>query len=357
MGVELAAIALATAAVAATLPPRPQEARPGNVRLVTARLSGSEARLGEPVQVTVIAVVPPGHTLYFPDSLASGGAAGWESAAPVRWSAAPAPGDSVEVTLAWSVRSFLEGGRQVPELALLLRRGNPGEPALPGARVDVGRWAEVAALDPATLSRRPVLPGRVRVQPVLPVARPPEGFTPRPPLDALGGDWSRWVVATALGAALLVLSAGAGVARRTVARLEGWLGRWLAAGRARRHPPPPPPSPLERVLAELDDALRAGLHRQGRPEAFYTRIVHALRRYLAAVEPGYRPALTDRELVRRLARGEEPFALLMRHQEVVRFWVERPAADDAETDLGVLRAWLLEHAGPEPAGAAEGGER
>jgi hypothetical protein len=161
------------------------------------------------------------------------------------------------------------------------------------------------------------------------------------------------VVATALGAALLVLAAGAGVARRTAARLGGW----LAARRARSHPPPPSPSPLERVLAELDDALRAGLHRQGRPEAFYTRIVHALRRYLAAVEPGYRPALTDRELVRRMTRGEEPFAHLMRHQEVVRFWVERPAAADAEADLEVLRAWLLEHAGPDPAGATGGSGR
>ena len=315
------------------------DARPGRVRLVSATLSATEVEMGETVELTVIARIPRGHMAYFPDSL--GSISGMESAGPVSSAFAPIEGDSLELTLVYPLRAFGEGWLAVPLVTLVLRPGTSGEAT--GAGAQVGRWSDLEALDAGTLTHRPVRGSRIRVAPVLPGQPPTRRLHPSSSRRCPGGDWSP-----------LVLGVLAGVGTLLLAAAWGQFARWRRASRA-------DPvaetrlSPRARALAELDHVLRQRLHDAGRLEEFYTRVVRALRHYLQQAEPGYRAALTDRELEAVLVRYEEPLRAVIRRQEVVRFWVERPSAMQAETDLEVVRGWLLEHASERTSHAHERG--
>ncbi|OGU17826.1 MAG: hypothetical protein A3K13_10305 [Gemmatimonadetes bacterium RIFCSPLOWO2_12_FULL_68_9] len=305
-----------------------------------ARLSTTMARLGEPFELSIVARIPPGHILYFPDTLDPRN--GIESVGAARWVAEPIAGDSVEMTIVYALRSFAGGSLALPEPQLVLHRPAGGAVPAPGPGGDggrVGRWADASALEPGQFTRRMILPGNVRVAPVLPGGQPQEGFHPRPAADVLGHDWSQPVLGLLGFATLLVLGTTGLAVRRTADRIRPWLSARRAA------PLPPAQSPRSRALAELEAILALGLHRSGRTDEFYTRTVHAARRYVESVHVGCGPAFTDREIIGHLvaaagAGSVATFGSVVRRAEVVRFGVRRPGAGEAEADLALLRDWI-----------------
>ncbi|MBI4521569.1 MAG: hypothetical protein HY701_12085 [Gemmatimonadetes bacterium] len=335
--------------------PSPADTLPGHVVLTGATLSTRDVQLGEPFELAIVARIPPGHIVYFPDTLETRN--GIESAAAARWTAEPIGGDSAELTIVYALRSFVGGALALPEPQIVLHRplGGRGltaeaaggvapraEPAVEAASVQVGRWADVATLEPGRFTRRMIVPASVRVGPVLPLERPREGFSPRPAADVVGGDWSPPVLGLLGFVALIVLGTTGLAAQWTAARIRPWLT-------ARRpEVAPRPQSPRDRALADLDAILAEGLQRSGRLDELYTRGAHAVRRYLAVVEAGCTPALTDRELIAHLlgVAGASRIAALggvLLRAEVVRFGVHRPDPREAEADVTRLRDWVREY--------------
>lgn len=87
-------------------------------------------------------------------------------------------------------------------------------------------------------------------------------------------------------------------------------------------------------------------------DEFYTRSVHAARRYVEVVDAGCGPAFTDRELVSHLvaaagASSVATFGSVVRRAEVVRFWIQRPGPDEGEGDVALLRGWIGQYPSPD----------
>src|SRR3989304_4089812 len=112
----------------------PADTPPGHVVLMGARLSTTMARLGEPFELSIVARIPPGHILYFPDTLDPRN--GIESVGAARWVAEPIAGDSVEMTIVYALRSFAGGALALPEPQLVLHRpaGGAGQIGADGGR-------------------------------------------------------------------------------------------------------------------------------------------------------------------------------------------------------------------------------
>lgn len=355
---NLVAVAPLLLRLAVPQDPSPADTLPGHVVLMGATLSTRDVRLGELFELAIVARIPPGHSVYFPDTLETRN--GIESAAAARWTAEPIGGDSAELTIVYALRSFVGGALALPEPQIVLHRPTGGraltaeaaggvaptaEPAVAAAGVRIGRWADVATLEPGRFTRRTILPASVRVVPVLPLERPRGGFSPRPAADVMGGDWSPPVLGLLGFVALIVLGTTGLAAQWTAARIRPW----LTARRAEVGPPAQ--SPRDRALAELDAILAEGLHRSGRLDELYTRGSHAVRRYLDVVEVGCSPALTDRELIAHLinAAGASRIAGLgsvLLRAEVVRFGMHRPDPGEAEADVTRLREWVQWYPSP-----------
>ena len=322
-----------------SLPPaqEPQATRPGNVNLLSATLSSRVVELGEPFELSIIARVPSGHIVYFPDSVESRG--GIESAGPVRWEVRAVEGDSSELTVVYPLRSFTWGDQALPSTEILLQRTGSigGSDSRGGSVVRVGRWADVAAAEPESFTRRPIVPRPTQVAAVLPIARPEEGFQPRPPADVLGRSWGGAVLVFLGFVAVLLLGAVMMGLRWAIPRILAMLRRRAARQRPR--------SARSLAVEELDALLAQGLHTAGRMDEFYSRSTHTARHYVEALDVSCGPALTYRELVSHLAEapGVRSFSHVLRRAEVVRFGTHLPEPEDAVEDLGALRRWVLEY--------------
>jgi hypothetical protein len=319
--------------------PSGPSARPGNVSLIGARLSETTVQLGEVFQLTITAHVPPGHTVYFPDTLEIRNNV--ESAGRARATLRGIDADSMELVVVYPLRAFAIGSLTLPQADIFLQRAEDAEAGRGGAPVRIGRMEELSLAAPGSYTRRPIVPGSVEVEPVLPLARPEDGFQPRPPADVLGRDWGTPVyVLTGLGATVLTLA----LTLAGVWMLPKVRGR---APRAAAEPVPAgePLTPQERALRELDAIRARGLHRAGRMDEFYSLATVVARRYVERLHPSLGPWLTDRELIERLtatngASGVHAFRSVLRHSEVVRFGLHLPSPGEAEGDLDELRRWV-----------------
>ena len=318
----------------------PQATRPGNVNLLGATLSSRVVELGEPFELSIVARVPAGHIVYFPDSVESRG--GIESAGPVRWEVRAVEGNSSELTVVYPLRSFAWGDQTLPSTEILLQRAGTvvGSDSVGGSAVQVGRWADVAAAEPESFTRRPITPRAIQVAAVLPIARPEEGFQPRPPADVLGRSWGSAVLVLLGFAATVLLGAVTMGLRWAIPRILAALRRRAARQRPR--------SARSRAVEELDALLAQGLHTAGRMDEFYSRSTHTARHYVEALDANCGPALTYRELVSHLAEapGVRSFSRVLSRAEVVRFGTHVPEPDNAVEDLDALRRWVLEYPSP-----------
>lgn len=330
----------------APAPAPASQGRPETLNLTGARLAASSVQLGEVFDLTITARVPGGHLLFFPDTLEVRN--GVESAGPARHTLQPIAGDSMELTLVYPLRAFATGGLTLPQVDVFLQRQEEGalDPASEAApTVRVGEWSELSRLAPGRFTRRPIVPGSIQVQSVLPLARPAGGFHPRDPADVVGRNWGIPVFVL-LGLALAVLAvilAMAGI--RAVRLARGVSTRLIRVPIERR----PVLSPRDRAIAELEAIRQNGLHTSGRMDEFYTRSTRVARRYVEVLHPSLGPWLTDRELVARLTAiagatdGVHPVRNVFGHAEVVRFGVHVPRPEDAEGDLETLRRWVAQY--------------
>ncbi|MEX0911982.1 MAG: hypothetical protein WD737_01990 [Gemmatimonadota bacterium] len=321
-------------------PPSFDDASGDRVRLLGATLSSRSVELGQPFELSIMANVPSGHIVRFPDTLVVEN--GIESAAPVQWRARPAVEDSVELTIVYPLRAFAVGTLTLPDAEILLRPhtgGQTGEGELESAGSDV--WIEPwRSADPTSggFTRRPISPGTIEVEMVLPLSRPEEGFRPRPPADVMGPNWGRSVLALiSLSGFGLVIGVSLAVGRM-VRRVRDRAPR-------RSEPVVSSLSPRHRALSELDGILDSGLHTSGKMDVFYARSTLAARRYIETLDRACGPWLTDRELVGRLSAAgangaAEPLGRVLRRAEGVRFGTRRPDPATAVADLAVLRDWV-----------------
>jgi HAMP domain-containing protein len=289
-------------------------------RLVSARLSNTVPELGERFDLTIIARVPPGHTVSFPDSLST--EKGVESIAPPVWSAVRVPGDSSEITIVYPFRGMTWGRREMPVIELLTRPRNAEgrspaegggpplvEPWASGMEIDpsFGSSAASAGSDPGVVSRLRLPPAWVEIPQVLPQTRPEGGFRPAPAADIVGSNWSPARIAlTALFAAagLWIVFLLAMVIWRRVAIPLTRAARLRALRQLRARRPPGVP-PRQRALSELDELLGLSLDGGGSDLGeMYDRGTRAAREYLGRVRGPERLARTYRELIVDLRNGD-----------------------------------------------------
>jgi hypothetical protein len=199
----------------------------------------------------------------------------------------------------------------------------PGEHVLPDPAVQLGG----PAAPRLARARFPL----VSIASVLPADT--AGIEPQPPHDVLGANrvWWPWL----LGGLLLI------------ALLAGLL--WWRRRRRRAAPAPllAPVSvdPRTAALAALQRARAAGTLEQGAFRRFYSDVSEALRGYVAAVDPGFGPDLTTRELAGRMrsagreATGRELIAVLAA-ADLVKFARRRTDAAAALADWERARRFV-----------------
>lgn len=320
--VVLAHLTTGSASVGAQTPvPRP-----------TVDLSADTVGLGDVVELRVGLRVPPGRTIYFPDSLDAIG--GLERFRPVAWEAEPADGGVTNVTLTYPLIAFEVGIGMIPGFDVFVGPPSASAEPMPGGS-SVGAWSDL--VEDADYERAVVSPQRVWVAPLLTVDDVTGGLEPKPAADVAGSswDWSSVVPILLLSTGLLFASA---VAARS----------WVVGRREEESTGPG--TPLDstealrlQTLRELKRLLELGLHTHGRMDEFYTRSSEIVRRYVESLDASWGPNLTCIELMTKLERrgsGSAPaLALAMRGSEVVKFGRLRPDAREAEEYWRELWAW------------------
>jgi hypothetical protein len=260
-------------------------------------------RVGDVVPVAVRVLVEPGEAALLPDTL--GVADDVENAARVRVHSDTLPDGSVQVTGLYTVTPWRTGVTPLPDLTVRFL-GPDGETRL-------------AAVPLPALDVVSILPAD------------PDLLQPMPAKGVLGASYPWWLILLVI---LVLLAAGA----------AAW--RWVARRRARRPALAVPwVPPLDRALAELEDALAAGHVERGEWTAYFTRVAHAVREYMGAVEPGWGVDLTTTEALARVhatAGRAEAAALaeVLRTADQVKFarWAPDAAAATAATDTA--RSWI-----------------
>jgi hypothetical protein len=311
----LPACAVLPALLAVLLLPGLPAVAPGGAGLaaqeVRSAVLADTIRVGDVFRVALRMELPAGVVAILPDTLPVRG--DLENVGGRDERAVEGPGGTRTVTAAYQLTAWRPDSLPLPPLTILLR-GPDGE-----------RVVE---------ARLPV----VHVRSVLPADT--AGIEPRPARDVLGGTRLLWP--WLLLALALVLAA---------------IAAWLLSRRFRRRPAAPAAPgipPRERALAELDAARSAGLLERGEYKAFYSLVTEAVRRYLAALRPGWSADLTSGELLARLRADlpEEPRTLVrvLFAADLVKFARHRPGAEEALGDWESIRAWITAfQPPPEPA--------
>jgi hypothetical protein len=342
---------LVVASIAASSLPAPTTQVPdssiaGHARLISATLSTGTPRLGERFELTVIARIPPDHTVRFPDSLRTG--TGVESISAPVWSTADVQGDSIEITIVYPLRGMAWGRIAVPETELIVERAAG---SVTGGELVTPWTSETPAA--GTFSRRPITPAWVEVPQVLPPAGPNGGFRPMPAFDVVGSEWgpARIGLVSLLGVVCAWISflVFGVIYRRVVTPLAraARLRRLLRA-RAMRGDGIPP---RVRALAELDELLASDLDRAPRLSEYYARGTRSARGYLGSIRGPTALARTYRELIADLFGGRDrgvgggasevpPLEVVLRRAESVRFGGEAASAGETREDLLALRDWV-----------------
>lgn len=274
-------------------------------------------RVGDIVPVAVRLTVTPGDQAVLPPVLPLEGP-DLENAARVRERADTLADGTVRLTGVYSVTPWRTGSHPLPDVVVRVRGGDD-------------EWDEVVATLPA-----------LEVVSVLPADA--DALQPMPARGVIGPSYVWWPFLL-LAAALLAAAA------------FGW---WWAR---RRRPAPavaaaPALPPRERALAALQEARDAGLVERGEWKEFYTRVAHALREYLEALDPAWSEDLTTTELLARVradAGLERAGSIgeLLRPADQVKFARRVPAAAEALEEWERARAWVQAFEWPPPARFAE----
>ena len=303
-----------------------------------AQLSADTVELGTTFELRVSVDIPPGSTVYFPDTLPTTSAL--ESHGAARWSA-DARGDGAHLTVTYPLMAFAVGTVPVPGLEILLARrvDAPDESLMPGGS-SVGTWARAPSGRGTELTRLRIPPHTAWVRPVLTVEATREGgLRPKPASDVVGSSWSP----PALALLALFSSVLIGVA--------GTAGHdWLSARRERSGSMPDsrmgPEEAKAAALRELEDLFASPLLASGRVRDFYAESSAIVRRYAHHLDPAWGPSLTGTELVHELVGAGPPgddagaFGRTMRDAEVVKFGRTLPTPPEAERHWKTLHAWL-----------------
>jgi hypothetical protein len=295
---------LAGAAVAVLITPvlalPPLHAQSPRVAIV-----GDSIRVGDVVPVAVRLTVGEGERVILPPLLPLQGP-DLENAARVQERVDTLADGSLQVTGVYAVTPWRPGSAELPDLPLQVLSAE-------------GEVRSVAARFPA-----------IDVVSILPAD--PDLLDPMPAKGVLGPSFAWWPFALLLLGLLALAALG-----------YWWLKRRrtapaLAPAAPRRHP-------REQALAALHDARHAGLIERQEWKEFYTRVAHALRVYLDAVDPAWGEDLTTTELlvrVRERAGTEHAAALasLLPPADQVKFARHEPDAVSAMEQWEAARAWV-----------------
>jgi hypothetical protein len=290
----VAALGAGLAAVAPLLAQTPRVAIPGD-----------SIRVGDVVPVALRVTVAPGERVILPPLLPLDGP-DLENAARVQERVDTLEDGSLQVTGVYSVTPWRPGTAPLPELSIQVLSAE-------------GVVRSVAAGLPA-----------LEVLSILPAD--PDLLEPMPAKGVLGPSFAWWPFVLLL-LALLALAA-----------LAYWWHRRrrpaavLAPAVPRRHP-------REIALAALHEARQAGLIERSEWKEFYTRVAHAVRVYLEAVEPAWGEDLTTTELLARVRERAGPehavaLARLLRPADQVKFARHQPDAASAIEEWEAARQWI-----------------
>ncbi len=278
---------------------------------VTAAVLADSVRVGDVVPVAVRVSALPGHRVSLPPLLPVEGT-DTENAASLQQQSQTLPDGSVVVTGIYSVTPWRPGEARLPELPVRVEGPDAQERLL--------------------MAELPTLP----VQSVLPTDA--DLLDPMPPKDVLGRSYLRWPFLL-LALALLAL---AGLGAWWLRRRQGTASAVVPAGDL---------PPRERALMSLRDARQAGLIEEGDWKEFYTRVSHALRDYLDALESAWGEDLTTTEVLSRVrelagATVAGDLAALLRPADQVKFARRQPTAAEALAEWEAAERWVEEFRHP-----------
>lgn len=303
------------------------------------RAEPDTVRVGEHLRLVATFPVPPGQTLFFPDTLLR--TTYVETREPARWSVAGRRGDTTEVAVSYTLAVYRPGPTALPPVPVVLRSrppaGNQRGERLEGGGF-VGSWADLPRVPDFSYVRTVIEAPEIYTAPTIFEFDLMEGAAPRGAADVAGESWNPLVLGLA---GLLIVGLGG----MTVVGI-----RWIRAteeGPAEDLPTRRTSEPeWRRAVRELDRVLAQGLHRQGAVDEFYARSSHAVRRFVESFDPRWGPDLTASELValarRRVLEGRiDSLSRVMLWSERVKFGGLRPDADEAEDDWSSLRSWVV----------------
>jgi hypothetical protein len=298
-------LALAVAALLGPGPAMAQEVARGVI------LSDS-ARVGDRVPVAVRVVVGPDERVALPEFLPLQGDE-LENAARVRERTETLEDGRTQVTGVYTITPWRPGLMELPEITVQVRSST-------------GEIRTITATLPA-----------LEVHSVLPADA--DALQPMPPKGVVGPSYAWWPFV------LLALLLAA------VAFLAWWVmkrRRGAGVGVALAVPAVPP---RERALAALHEARDAGLVERGEWKDFYSRISHALREYLEALEPTWGEDLTTTEVLARVRTDVGPreaaaLSNLLRAADQVKFARRTPDGEAARAEWTAARDWVARFDGP-----------
>jgi hypothetical protein len=277
----------------------------GSAQSPAVAVLGDTARVGDVVPVAVRVTVDPGERVLWPPVLHME-SDDLENAARVRELVDTLPDGRLQATAVYSITPWRPGAAPLPELTI-----------------------QVEAADGASRPLVVTLPV-LDVASVLPLDS--EALQPIPAKGVIGASYPWWLFA------LLAFLALAGTAA-----VAWWLTRRRAAAPGTVIVPSIPPR--DQALAALRDARTAGLVESGRWKEFYTRVAHALRIYLEALDPAWSEDLTTTELVARVRAdaGHDHAAALARilaPADQVKFARRAPTAGEAVAEWETAVEWV-----------------
>jgi hypothetical protein len=290
-------LALAVLAILVAVPPLPAQSP-------RVAIGGDTIRVGDVVPVAVRLTVAPGERVILPPLLPIDG--DLENAARVRERADTLDDGTVQVTGVYSITPWRPGTADLPELPL-----------------------QVLSADGEVRSLSVRLPA-LDVRSILPAD--PDMLEPMPAKGVIGPSFAWWPFALLLLGLLALAALGYWWLKRRRT------GTALAPAVTRRHP-------RDLAVAALMEARQAGLIERHEWKEFYTRVAHAVRVYLEALDPVWSEDLTTTELLARVRERAGPehasaLATFLRPADQVKFARHRPDALSAVEDWEAARRWV-----------------
>jgi hypothetical protein len=262
-----------------------------------------EITVGDVFHVAIRVDLPAGATLSAPDTLAL-------------------PPD-LEMAGTREVRVDTAGGVRRATVLYPLAAWRPGSYSIATVTVQVvtDGAARAVAVTPPPFSVRSVLPADTA------------GLEPRPARDVMGGSRLWWPILLALLLAAAIATA-----------LYIWWRRRAPRAEPGVTPAVPAVLPRDAAMARLDELEAAGFIERDEMKPFYEELTETLRRYAAAVRPGWGTDLTTTELAARIGAVDADGAELLRvlgGADLVKFARGRAAREEARRDLAAARDWVL----------------